>query len=81
MLPVCKLCGQPIHDTQNCVKDGYGCGFDLHANCLAGAINPMIDLVGHAREFNQRVDAGEVRSKRTYANFKDVLDRYDAVQP
>lgn len=38
------------------------------------------DLIASARTFVQRVESGEVRSKRTYAEFKEALRKIDEGQ-
>lgn len=43
-------------------------------------MTPKDKLVEEARNFCKRVEAGEVRSKRTYAAFKALLALIDGVQ-
>jgi hypothetical protein len=37
-------------------------------------------IIQEARIFVKRVEKGEIRSKRTYENFKTLLEEYDKIK-
>lgn len=39
----------------------------------------LVDAIAAMRDFCSAVEAGTIASKRTYARFKRILERYDAL--
>lgn len=79
----CKFCGDtkriqivsPVSDHAwadcFCVKLGTHLAAEIHQNGVLGL--RLMRYENAMREFVGRVDKGEVRSKRTYAKFKELL--------